>query len=87
MADIQKGKISTIEDTLDANGNNTLARVIPNQETGVVTKPLVIASHLRGEYGKLAKGTEVVFVVFQDRSGIILSRADGEVFGGVYGSE
>ena len=78
MADIQKGKISTIEGPLDNNGNDTRARVIPVQADGVVTKPLVIAKQLRGEAGKLTKGTDVIFAVFPDQSGIVLCRADGE---------
>lgn len=78
MADVQKGKISTIEGPADENGNSTRARVIPEQADGVVTKPLVIASQIRGKAGNLSKGTEVVFVVFPDHSGIILCRADGE---------
>ena len=85
MAEIQKGKISTIEGPADAHENNTRARVIPDQVNGVVTKPLVIASHLRGEAGRLAKGTEVIFVLFPDQSGIIFSRADGEWYGKIYG--
>ena len=85
MAEIQKGKISTIEGPADNNRNSTRARVIPDQADGVVTKPLVIASHLRGEAGRLAKGTEVIFVLFPDQSGIIFSRADGELYGKIYG--
>ena len=85
MADIQKGKISTIDGPADENGNSTRARVIPEQSDGVVTKPLVIASNLRGTAGKLTKGTEVVFAVFSDQSGIIFSRADGEWFGTISG--
>lgn len=85
MADIQKGKISTIEEPLDVNGNQTRARVIPEQADGVVTKPLVIVDQLRGEAGKLTKGTEVVFAVFPDQSGVILCRADGEWNGTIYG--
>ena len=85
MADIQKGKISTIEEPLDVNGNKTRARVIPRQADGVVTKPLVIVDRLRGEAGNLTKGTEVVFAVFPDQSGIILCRADGEWNGTIYG--
>ena len=85
MADVQKGKISTIEGAVDTNGNSTRARVIPEQADGVVTKPLVIASHLRGKAGNLTKGTEVVFAVFADQSGIILSRADGEWYGTICG--
>ena len=86
MADIQKGKISTIEGPADGNGCSTMARVIPEQSDGVITKPLVISSQLRGDAGRLTKGTEVVFVVFQDQSGIILCRADGEWYGATAGS-
>ena len=80
MAEIQKGKISTIEGPEDRKGNKTRARVIPEQADGVITKPLVIASDIRGQDGKLTKGTEVVFAVFPDQSGIILARADGETY-------
>lgn len=83
MADIQKGKISTIVGPNDANGNGTRARVIPEQADGIITKPLVISSLLRGKNGNLTKGTEVVFALFSDQSGIILSRADGEWFGSI----
>lgn len=72
MAELQKGKISTIE------GNT--ARVVPDQVDGTVTKPLTIHASLRGSAGNLKKGTEVVFVVFPDRSGLILYRADGELY-------
>lgn len=72
MAELQKGYISTIE------GNT--ARVVPDQVDGSVTKPLTIHASLRGDAGSLKKGTAVVFVVFSDRSGLILSRVDGEIF-------
>lgn len=72
MAELQKGKISTIE------GNT--ARVVPDQVDGTITKPLTIHASLRGTAGNLKKGTEVVFVVFPDRSGLILYRADGELY-------
>ena len=85
MADIQKGKISTIEGPADINGNSTRARVIPEQADGIITKPLVIAEQLRGSAGNLTKGTEVVFAIFPDQSGIILCRADGEWFGTING--
>ena len=81
MADIQKGKISTIEGPADENGNNTRARVILEYADGVITRPLVILSQLRGKAGNLTKGTEVVFAVFPDQSGVIFCRADGEVYG------
>ena len=72
MAELQKGKISTIE------GNT--ARVVPDQVDGTITKPLTIHASLRGSAGNLKKGTEVVFAVFPDRSGLILYRADGELY-------
>ena len=81
MAEIQKGKISTIEGPADGNGNSTMARVIPEQSGGVVTRPLVIVEQLRGASGNLSKGTEVVFAVFSDQTGIILCRADGGCYG------
>lgn len=82
MAEIQKGKISTIEGSLDGYNNRTMARVIPLQADVVVTKPLVISEQLRGN---LEKGTEVIFAVFPDQTGIILSRADGGRHGTIYG--
>lgn len=81
MATVQKGKISTIEGPVDVNGNYTRARVIPEQADGVITRPLVIVSTLRGKSGNLSKGTEIVFAVFPDQSGVILCRADGELYG------
>lgn len=86
MAEIEKGKISTIEGPVDGNGNSTRARVVPDQAEGVITKPLVIPALLRGDAGKLEKGTEVVFAVFPDQTGIILDRADGEWYGVIYGN-
>ena len=65
---IDKGKISSI------SGNT--AKIIPSAASGTVTRPLVIPQQLRGG---VAVGTEVVYCVFDDMSGIILSRADGEL--------
>ena len=76
MADIQKGKISTIEGPEDENGNSTRARVIPDRAGGIVTKPLAICEQMRGS-DKLTKGAEVVFAIFPDQTGIILCFADG----------
>ena len=75
---IQKGKISTIEGPYDSAGNPTLARVIPDNNDGLVTRPLIINHLLRGASGNLKKGTSVVFAVFADNTGVILCRADGE---------
>lgn len=75
---ISKGRISSFEADVDANGNYTKARVLPNTSPTMPTRPLVISWHLRGEMGNLAINTEVWFVLADDLTGIILERADGE---------
>lgn len=67
--EINKGKISTIE------GNT--AKIIPSTASASVSRPLVIPWYLRGSMGGLEVGLEVVFCVFDDMSGIILARVDG----------
>ena len=83
---IQKGKISTVEGAADRNGDKTTARVLPC--TGVVmgTRPLTIPWWLRGKMGNLKPGDEVAYAMFEDGTGIILSRMDGEWDGTVPGS-
>lgn len=78
MANLQKGKISTIEGDADRNGDKTAARVLPDTADGVVSRPLVIPWYLRGKMGDLQPQDAVVYVVFEDGTGIILSRMDGE---------
>ena len=83
---IQKGKISTVEGAADRNGDKTTARVLPCTADGMVTRPLTIPWYLRGEMGNLTPGTEVAYAMFEDGTGIILSRMDGEWDGTVPGS-
>lgn len=64
---IDKGKISAIK------GNT--AEVIPSQAGGTVTPPLTIPALLKGN---LQVNTEVVYVVFDDNTGVILDRLDGK---------
>lgn len=71
MQGIQKGTISSLE-----NGN--IARILPNMSDGMVTRPLVIPWWMRGEMGNLSPGDEVVYAVFEDGTGIVLARTDGE---------
>lgn len=78
MADIQKGKISKIEGPNDKNGNPTRARVLPSTSDGAPTRPYTIPWWLRGPAADLAAGVEVAFVTFEDLTGIILARMDGE---------
>lgn len=69
MAYIEKGKITSIE------GNT--ARVVPCNESGLVSAQVVIPWHMRGSAGNISKGTEVVYAVFDDQTGVLLMRADG----------
>lgn len=83
---IQKGKISTVEGATDRNGDKTTARVLPCTADGMVTRPLTIPWWLRGKMGNLKPGDEVAYAMFEDGTGIILSRMDGEWDGTVPGS-
>lgn len=83
---IQKGKISTVEGAADRNGDKTTARVLPCTADGMVTRPLTIPWWLRGKMGNLKPGDEVAYAMFEDGTGIILSRTDGEWDGTVPGS-
>ena len=56
MGQINKGTIAGIE------GN--AARVVPSDAGAKPTAKIVIPWHLRGDTGKLQKGTAVVYVVF-----------------------
>ena len=82
---IQKGTISSVEGKTDRNGDKTTARVLPSTADGAVTRPLTIPWWLRGSMGNLKPDDEVVFVVFEDGTGVILSRMDGEWDGTVPG--
>lgn len=83
---IQKGKISTVEGAADRNGDKITARVLPCTADGMVTRPLTIPWWLRGKMGNLKPGDEVAYAMFEDGTGIILSRMDGEWDGTVPGS-
>jgi hypothetical protein len=83
---IQKGKISTVEGAADRNGDKTTARVLPCTADGMVTRPLTIPWWLRGKMGNLKPGDEVAYAMFEDGTGIIISRMDGEWDGTVPGS-
>lgn len=72
MGTIEKGVILSVE------GNK--ARVQAADASGTSTKQIVIHTSIRGARGRLQKGTEVVYALFNDSSGLILARADGEEF-------
>lgn len=67
MGHIYKGTIASI--------SGTTARVIPSDDTGRPTAYITIPWHLRGY---LQKGTEVVYVEFDDATGLLLGRTDGK---------
>lgn len=70
MGQIIKGKIASV------SGNT--ARVVPLDATGKPTPMIIIPWHLRGGSGNLKKDTLVVCVLFDDNTGLLLGRADGE---------
>lgn len=67
---IDKGKITSVD------GN--VVRVVPCNESGLVSARVVVPWHLRGGSGNLKKGTEVIYAIFEDQTGILLGRADGD---------
>ena len=71
MGKICKGTIAGIE--------GSMARVVPCDAGAKPTARLVIPKALRD--GGLVKGTAVVYAEFDDFSGLILGRADGETGG------
>lgn len=77
MGTIEKGIILTLEGERDRNKNYTKATVQAASAEGTPTLPLTIPWYLRGSMGNLQKGTEIAYVVFDDESGIVLSRIDG----------
>ena len=76
MGQIEKGVILSLSNP-DTNGNNSKASVMSTTADGTSTLPLTIPWWLRGNMGNLSKGTEVVYAVFDDATGVILSRMDG----------
>lgn len=70
MGQINKGTIASI------SGNT--ARVIPTDAGAKPTSKITIPWHLRGSTGNLSKGTTVIYVEFEDSTGLLLGRADGE---------
>lgn len=78
MGKIEKGVILSFGDETDGEGNSKTASVQSTSADGTSTLPLTIPVPLRGAKGNLTKGTEVAYAVFDDETGIILYRMDGE---------
>ena len=65
---VQKGKVSTVLD-----GGKTVT--VTPYDGSTVTAPITVPFFLEGA---LPVGTPVAYVVFDDNTGIILSRMDGQ---------
>ena len=78
MGQINKGTIASI------SGNT--ARVVPSDAGTRPTVMITIPWHLRGEIGDLKKGTAVAYVEFDDFTGLLLGRIDGEGGAGTGGA-
>lgn len=76
-----KARISTLEGS-DRNGDPDKARVLPLVGDGVVTRPYALLWSVRGGMAELAVGDVVVCARFEDGTGIVLCRSDGE-WGGI----
>lgn len=77
MSQILKGKISSIETAPVDEKEHPMTAKIVSLIGGAVTRPLIIPWYLRGTMGNLAPGTEVVYALFEDKTGYILGRFDG----------
>lgn len=68
MALNQKGKVSSVA------ADGCRAAVTPHGG-GIVTPPLLVPFYL---IGAVPVGTEVAYTIFEDNTGVILCRMDGE---------
>lgn len=70
---VQKGKISSVL-------NDGKAVTVTPYVGSTVTNPITVPFFL---VGALPVGTPVIYVVFEDNTGIVLSRMDGEWNGSI----
>ena len=75
---IEFGKIKALQEPLDENGDETMAVVIPDDDTGSVTRPLTIPFYWRKKFGNIQVGEQVVYSLASNNSGCIIARVDGE---------
>lgn len=75
---IDKGRISKIMGPNDWYGLPTRAQVNPNSNSGAITPAITIDWRLRGKNGQLKVGDEVAYCLFDDGTGVIFARIDGE---------
>lgn len=77
-AKIEFGKIKSLEEPKDSNGDETMAIVVPDDDTGSVTRPLTIPYYWRKKFGNIQVGDQVVYSLASNNSGSIIARVDGE---------
>ena len=77
-AKIEFGKRKSLEEPKDANGDETMAVVIPDDDTGSVTRKLFIPYYWRKKFGNIQVGEQVVYSLASNNSGCIIARVDGE---------
>lgn len=82
---VGKGKIIEVLGPEDRCKDKTMATVEPYDQPGEVTPRLVIPWYYRGPGGAIKSGDEVVYVVFDDQTGMVLSRMDGNWTGKISG--
>lgn len=75
---IDKGFISKIMGDPDWYGHPTKAQINPCTNSGAVTPAITIPWYLRGKTGNLKVGDEVAYALFDDGTGVIIDRLDGE---------
>lgn len=75
---IDKGYISRFLSAKDWNGHPREVTVNPCTNSGAITPALVIPWYLRGKIGNLKVGDCVAYALFDDGTGIIIDRLDGE---------
>lgn len=75
---IDKGYISKILPDTDWNGHPCKATLNPCTNSGAITPALTIPWYLRGQMGSLKVGDCVAYALFDDGSGVIIDRLDGE---------
>lgn len=77
-AKIEFGTIKSLEDSKDKNGDETMAIVVPEDDSGSVTRPLIIPFYWRKKFGNIQVGDRVVYSLASNNSGCIIARVDGE---------
>lgn len=77
-ARIEFGKVKSLEDPKDENGDKTMAIVVPEDDTGSITRKLFVPYYWRRKLGNVVVGDRVVYALSSRNDGTLLTRVDGE---------